>query len=478
MAAAAELRELDIVDAPALRAVVRPRSQPQAIFHLAAQASVVASVEDPGRDCDVNVQGHAQRARGGRRAAALRSSFTSTGGALYGDEAPRPTPEDRIPAPLSPYGASKWAAEAYVKHVVAVVRASRTRSAGSATSTARARARTARPAWSRSSPTTCTRGSAPDALRARQADARLHLRRRRRRRAAGRGRARPASTTSRPASRPTCATIWRELSRGRRREIEPELADLRPGELQHSCLDIAPRRARARLAPGGADRRGPAADLRGAASRNSSADGRSRRPSQDCASPASAATGQTCSSARSARARRDAVRRRAHEAPPAEGRPRGSDGRARCCARRRRPRAGARRRRRAASPAPSPRRTRGGSEYGVRCPRQRLRPVVSRLSVPRSADGRAPAADRRCGSTSRASGPCTVRVRVIDLAHARTTSCSRAARLGAHRPHADRRVAVDGARSAPGTYQVTRQRPRPPRRQPPAPRPQLGRRRR
>ena len=41
--------------------------------------------------------------------------FTSTGGALYGDEAPRPTGEDRIPAPLSPYGSSKWAAEAYVK---------------------------------------------------------------------------------------------------------------------------------------------------------------------------------------------------------------------------------------------------------------------------------------------------------------------------------------------------------------------------
>ena len=41
--------------------------------------------------------------------------FTSTGGALYGDEAPMPTGEDRIPAPLSPYGASKWAAEAYVK---------------------------------------------------------------------------------------------------------------------------------------------------------------------------------------------------------------------------------------------------------------------------------------------------------------------------------------------------------------------------
>jgi len=42
-------------------------------------------------------------------------SFTSTGGALYGDDAPIPTPEDRIPAPLAPYGASKWAGEAYIR---------------------------------------------------------------------------------------------------------------------------------------------------------------------------------------------------------------------------------------------------------------------------------------------------------------------------------------------------------------------------
>jgi UDP-glucose 4-epimerase len=40
--------------------------------------------------------------------------FTSTGGALYGDEAPIPTPETFTPSPLAPYGASKWAAEAYV----------------------------------------------------------------------------------------------------------------------------------------------------------------------------------------------------------------------------------------------------------------------------------------------------------------------------------------------------------------------------
>jgi UDP-glucose 4-epimerase len=40
--------------------------------------------------------------------------FASTGGAIYGNGAPLPTPEDYLPQPLSPYGASKLAAESYV----------------------------------------------------------------------------------------------------------------------------------------------------------------------------------------------------------------------------------------------------------------------------------------------------------------------------------------------------------------------------
>jgi UDP-glucose 4-epimerase len=109
----ARLLELDIVDRPRLEAAIG-EAAPDAIYHLAAQSSVVASVQNPGRDCEVNVLGTLN-------VVDIASSmgvpvvFTSTGGALYGDEAPRPTPEDRIPAPLSPYGASKWAGEAYVK---------------------------------------------------------------------------------------------------------------------------------------------------------------------------------------------------------------------------------------------------------------------------------------------------------------------------------------------------------------------------
>jgi UDP-glucose 4-epimerase len=108
----AELRELDIVDLDGLRKVIEETS-PSKIFHLAAQASVVVSVEDPGRDCEVNVRGTLNVVEAAR-ASGASVVFTSTGGALYGDDVPRPTSESQPPSPLSPYGASKLAAEAYV----------------------------------------------------------------------------------------------------------------------------------------------------------------------------------------------------------------------------------------------------------------------------------------------------------------------------------------------------------------------------
>src|SRR3954468_372200 len=52
----AELVELDIRDGAALRDLV-DRVGPAAIFHLAAQADVRRSVDDPGFDADVNVRG-------------------------------------------------------------------------------------------------------------------------------------------------------------------------------------------------------------------------------------------------------------------------------------------------------------------------------------------------------------------------------------------------------------------------------------
>jgi UDP-glucose 4-epimerase len=108
----ASLEVLDITDRDLLDRTV-DAVRPAAVFHLAAQASVTASVADPARDAIVNVLGTL-----GVLEAATRNGaqviFTSTGGALYGDGAPIPTSEENTPAPKSPYGASKWAAEAYV----------------------------------------------------------------------------------------------------------------------------------------------------------------------------------------------------------------------------------------------------------------------------------------------------------------------------------------------------------------------------
>lgn len=84
------------------------------VFHLGAQSSVTVSVRDPEHDCRVNVLGtlNVLEAAGRHRAPV---TMTSTGGALYGNDAPIPTPEHSLPAPLAPYGASKAAGESYVR---------------------------------------------------------------------------------------------------------------------------------------------------------------------------------------------------------------------------------------------------------------------------------------------------------------------------------------------------------------------------
>jgi UDP-glucose 4-epimerase len=108
----ADLETVDITDRPALDRVF-DRAAPEKVVHLGAQSSVTVSVTDPNRDCLVNVTGtlNVLEAAGRHGAPVV---FTSTGGALYGNDAPIPTPESAIPSPLAPYGASKWAGEAYL----------------------------------------------------------------------------------------------------------------------------------------------------------------------------------------------------------------------------------------------------------------------------------------------------------------------------------------------------------------------------
>lgn len=113
VASEATLEVVDITDRQELDPVV-DSARPAAIFHLAAQASVTRSVADPGHDLEINVRGTLNVLEAATRHDAP-VVFTSTGGALYGNDAPLPTSEDEPPAPISPYGASKWAAEAYVR---------------------------------------------------------------------------------------------------------------------------------------------------------------------------------------------------------------------------------------------------------------------------------------------------------------------------------------------------------------------------
>jgi UDP-glucose 4-epimerase len=244
VAASADLRELDIVNFAALAAIVEEVA-PSTIYHLAAQASVVASLQDPGRDCEVNVKGTLNVVEAAGRCKAM-VVFTSTGGALYGDSAPMPTGEEQIPAPLSPYGASKWAAEAYVRtwslasgipHAVCRlgnVYGPRQNPHGEAGVVAIF----SHHLFSGRAPTLYGHGKptrdyvyVADVVRALLA-------------ASGKSGTYNIAT----GVETDVMTVWRELQKAAQRSaaaggapvasIEPELADLRPGELEHSCLEV------------------------------------------------------------------------------------------------------------------------------------------------------------------------------------------------------------------------------------------------
>jgi UDP-glucose 4-epimerase len=108
----ATLAEFDIANGDQVQATFAD-FDPDFVCHLAAQSSVTVSVAEPRRDFDSNVLGTFNVVRSATEVGA-RTAFASTGGALYGEDAPIPTPETYVPQPLSPYGAGKQAGEAYV----------------------------------------------------------------------------------------------------------------------------------------------------------------------------------------------------------------------------------------------------------------------------------------------------------------------------------------------------------------------------
>ncbi len=106
------LLELDIRASEAADYIAKEK--PDVICHLAAQMDVRKSVQDPRFDAESNILGTLNLLEAARRVGVKKFIFSSTGGAVYGEQDVFPAPETHPTRPVSPYGASKAAGELYL----------------------------------------------------------------------------------------------------------------------------------------------------------------------------------------------------------------------------------------------------------------------------------------------------------------------------------------------------------------------------
>jgi len=111
---AASLYKVDI-QSGRLERVFR-NERPNIVMHLAAQVSVRTSVENPVFDAQVNVLGTMNVLHQAVRHGVRKVIFSSSGGAIYGEQDVFPAPESHATKPLSPYGISKLCAEHYLSY--------------------------------------------------------------------------------------------------------------------------------------------------------------------------------------------------------------------------------------------------------------------------------------------------------------------------------------------------------------------------
>jgi UDP-glucuronate 4-epimerase len=105
------LEELDILDAERIRSVVL-KVRPEAIVHLAARAGVRPSLESPALYASTNVVGTTHLLEAARRLDPLPRFVFASSSSVYGDRSDAPFLEtDSVDHPISPYAASKKAAE-------------------------------------------------------------------------------------------------------------------------------------------------------------------------------------------------------------------------------------------------------------------------------------------------------------------------------------------------------------------------------
>lgn len=108
----AKLYTLDIQD-PKAENIFRDEKI-ELMCHHAAQMDVRKSVADPKFDASVNVLGFLNLMETGKKYGLKKVIFSSTGGAIYGEQDYFPADEEHPTRPLSPYGITKLVTEKYL----------------------------------------------------------------------------------------------------------------------------------------------------------------------------------------------------------------------------------------------------------------------------------------------------------------------------------------------------------------------------
>ena len=100
---------------PGLADLVAQR-RPEMIFHLAAQADVRVSVEDPVLDAGINILGSLHLCQAAVAAGTRKIVFAGSGGTLFGVPDALPVAESHSRRPVSPYGVAKKAVGDYLHY--------------------------------------------------------------------------------------------------------------------------------------------------------------------------------------------------------------------------------------------------------------------------------------------------------------------------------------------------------------------------
>lgn len=104
--------ELQMGDIRDPEAVAKACKGIDVVVHLAGHTRVLESLSRPALNFEINVNGTFNVLEACRNTGAQKMIFASTGGAILGEQE-QPVHERMAPRPLSPYGASKLAGEAY-----------------------------------------------------------------------------------------------------------------------------------------------------------------------------------------------------------------------------------------------------------------------------------------------------------------------------------------------------------------------------